>query len=123
MDKNMERYTPQAMMFALLAFQSQAQIEYDDNICGTQKKVLEKRKKLMLDTIGKNKPLNNLMEGIDLAYKDFHTATVAHYYKEGFMYGAQLMLEICGYEKTGKKNEKLNKLLNLLDNFNLDKDN
>lgn len=34
----MERYTPQAMMFALLAFQSQAQIEYDDNICGTQKK-------------------------------------------------------------------------------------
>ncbi|MDE7070612.1 MAG: hypothetical protein K2O86_01390 [Clostridia bacterium] len=119
----MERYTPQAMMFAMLALQSQTQIECDKNICGMQKEILEKRKKLMLDTIGNNKTLENLFESVNKAFSEFYIATAPHHYKEGFMYGAQLMLEICGYEKTGKNNKKLDKLLKFLDNFNLDKEN
>ncbi|MDE7070610.1 MAG: hypothetical protein K2O86_01380, partial [Clostridia bacterium] len=108
-----ERYTPQAMMFAMLALQSQTQIECDKTICGMQKEKFEECKKLLLEAIGNNKPLNNLFVGINIAYNDFHTATITHYYKEGFIYGAQLMLEICGCVNTNKSDVNLGKILNI----------
>ncbi|MDE5654283.1 MAG: hypothetical protein K2I46_01580 [Clostridia bacterium] len=117
----MERYSPQALMFSLLALQTQAKIENDKSIGGIQKEVLEKRKNLLRNAIENDKPLMNLFIGVDIAQSEFQTAIVTHYYKEGFIYGAQLMLEICGYENKGSNDEKLDKLLNYLDSSDLDK--
>ena len=96
----------QFVMFASLTALAQPKIELDDSVCGLQAEEVEKRSKELEDAIGDNKELKRLFEDYKKAIEKFHIDIVQQYYKEGFYFGSQLMIDICGYERKNKAENK-----------------
>lgn len=102
----MDNSKSQFVMFAGLTALAQPKIELDYKICGLQKEEVEKCSKELQDAIGDNKELRQSFENYKKAIDKFHLEIIQQYYKEGFYFGSQLMIDILKHEKKDKANKK-----------------
>ena len=63
--------------------------EYDDIV---------KLNDAMLEKIGDDEEFKKLFEEFDLALNNLNTVDIEEIFKEGFLFGARLAMEICGVE-------------------------
>ena len=58
---------------------------------------------LMLKRVEGDKKFQAIFFKYDLAVAGYESVMNEQYFREGFLYGAKLMLEICGYERKDKE--------------------